>query len=96
MLNALLGSLGLGGEIAPPGMAPMAAQLPDSLARMGRQVAELVEHTQRVMRDAPLRRREFWAKADPTSLASWAATTEWYRDYFHKEVIGELPHPPCR
>ncbi|HUW61143.1 MAG TPA: hypothetical protein VMZ06_09065 [Candidatus Bathyarchaeia archaeon] len=71
--------------------SPVALRLPDSNARMKRQVGELVEHTQRLMRESPLRRAEFWEKADASSLETWQATTAWYRDYFHKEIIGELP-----
>jgi len=70
---------------------PVALRLPDSNTRMKRQVGELVEHTQRLMRWSPLRRAEFWGKADATSLDTWQASTQWYRDYFHKEIIGELP-----
>jgi dienelactone hydrolase len=61
--------------------------------RQKSQFAELVEHTQRLMRDAPKRRKEFWAKADPKTVVNWVETSKWYRDNFHKEVIGALPEP---
>ena len=89
-LAVFLNALHVETNTAPP-TAPQAMRLPDANSRMKRQVWELVEHTQRLMRESPLRRAEFWGKADHASLDTWQATTEWYRDYFHKEIIGELP-----
>ncbi|MCG3200000.1 MAG: hypothetical protein GHCLOJNM_04529 [bacterium] len=61
--------------------------------REKRQLDQLVEFTQRLMRDSPKYREEFWSKADPSSLEAWEETSKWYRDYFWEEVIGKLPDP---
>jgi dienelactone hydrolase len=89
-LSAFQKTLAIAATQTQPAM-PGAVRLPDSNARMKRQVGELVEHTQRLMRESPRRRAEFWERADATSLETWQATTQWYRDYFHKEIIGQLP-----
>jgi dienelactone hydrolase len=61
--------------------------------RQKRQFDQLVAFTQKLWRDSDATRKAFWAKADPKSVETWEKTTEWYRDYFHTEVIGELPEP---
>jgi dienelactone hydrolase len=65
----------------------------DPSERMHRQFDQLVEHTQRLVRQSPARRTEFWAKADASSPESWKASTSFYRDYIWKEVIGRMPAP---
>ncbi len=64
-----------------------------SSERMRRQFTQLVEHTQRLVRESHLRRAEFWAKADASSPATWEASCRWYRDYLWDEVIGRCPPP---
>ena len=66
-------------------------ELVDTQDRMQRQVHELVEFTQRLMRESPQVRKAFWADADASSVASWETSSEQYRDYFWDEVIGRLP-----
>ncbi|MCP4642119.1 MAG: hypothetical protein GY851_16870, partial [bacterium] len=66
-------------------------ELPDTDARMKRQLDELVAHTQFLLHESPVRRKEFWAKADAESLDTWGKTTQWYRDYLWDEVIGRFP-----
>ena len=62
--------------------------------RQRRQVQQLVEHTQRLLRYSPPVRAEFWSKAQPAGdLESWDRQTEWYRDYLHDEIVGRLPEP---
>ncbi len=86
---------------APVSMsAPASAHLPipelpadQAAARMHRQFDQLVEYTQTLIRISPLRRREFWAKADASSIEKWNATTGPYRRYFYEEIIGKLPDP---
>ena len=92
VLSAFLEALAPGARLAPPGDPPMLAQaLPDADARMKRQFDQLVEHTQRLMRESPFRRQAFWSKADASSVEAWEKTTSWYRDYLWDEVIGCLP-----
>ena len=59
-------------------------------ARMKRQVDQLVNYTQGVIRTSELRRYAYWAKADTSSPEKWAETTEPYRTVFHEEQAGYL------
>jgi dienelactone hydrolase len=63
----------------------------DPRARMKRQVEQLVNYTQGVIRTSELRRNAYWARADTSSPEKWAETTEPYRTAFHEELIGKLP-----
>ncbi len=63
----------------------------DPRARMKRQVDQLVDYTQGLIRTSELRRYAYWAKADTSSPEKWAQTTEPYRTVFHEELIGKLP-----
>jgi hypothetical protein len=80
---------------APPSANQPVPELPAAQvsARMQRQVDQLVEYTQTLIRSSPVRRHEFWSRADPTSIESWQATTELYRKYFYQEIVGKLPDP---
>src|SRR5205085_112484 len=62
-------------------------------ARMRRQVGELVDYTQALVRKSPATRAAFWSKADRSSPERWKASTQFYRDYIWDEVIGRLPAP---
>ncbi|MBN9117903.1 MAG: hypothetical protein J0I06_01835 [Planctomycetes bacterium] len=61
--------------------------------RQKRQFDQLVAFTQKLWRDSDATRKAFWAKADAKSPEAWEKSCEWYRDYFHTEVIGKLPEP---
>jgi dienelactone hydrolase len=52
-----------------------------------------VNYTQKLWRDSDAVRKEFWKKADTKSLDAYEQSTEWYRNYFHEDVIGKLPDP---
>lgn len=65
----------------------------DPAARHKRQFDQLVAYTQKLWRNSDAVRKQFWAKADTKSLEAYERSTEWYRDYFHTEVIGKLPEP---
>jgi dienelactone hydrolase len=65
----------------------------DPSTRHKRQFDQLVAYTQKFWRDSELVRKAFWAKANPSTVETWEKTTEWYRDYFHTEVLGKLPEP---
>ncbi len=58
--------------------------------RFKRQFDQLVEHTQYLMRQSEFTRKEFWSKADDSSLDAWIESCRWYRDYFWDEIIGKL------
>jgi hypothetical protein len=63
----------------------------DPAARQQRQVTQLVDHTQRLLRLSHHVREEFWKKAKATSVEELQATTKEYRDYLWDELIGRFP-----
>lgn len=65
--------------------------LPDPRARMKRQVRELVDHTQGLLRTSELRRYELWKQADTKSPEAWAQSVEPLREKLWTEVIGKFP-----
>lgn len=94
-LGALLKALGGKGKLAAGTGTPVRAERPgtDTALRMKRQFDQLVNHTQRLLREAPAKREQFWAKADASSPERWRESTKFYRDYVWDEVIGRMPSP---
>jgi len=63
-------------------------------ARQQRQFMQLVDLTQRFLREAETRRQEFfWNKTDTSSLAKWEETCVDSKTYFWDDVIGRCPSP---
>ncbi|MBX7072863.1 MAG: acetylxylan esterase [Pirellulales bacterium] len=86
-------------ELVGSGDAPVASDADTAVVRPeegfyrrehARRFQELVEYTQFLMRESEYVRREFWNRADASSLENWQKSTEWYRNYFSQEVIGEF------
>ena len=92
-LTSFLAALGGGLAEKSPPLVRVSPPLPDADARMKRQLDQLVDDTQQLMRASQNVRETFWEKADYSSAEGWAESAKWYRDYFSKEVIGELPPP---
>ena len=65
----------------------------DPSKRLYSQLQQLVDHTQKLLRESVFRRKEFWSKADASSLEKWQESCKYYRDYLWEEVIGKLPAP---
>ena len=66
----------------------------DYEARQKRQFMQLVNLTQRFLREAASRRQEFfWEKTDTSSLTRWEETCEGLKACFRDEVIGRCPTP---
>ncbi|MCI0638694.1 MAG: dienelactone hydrolase family protein [Gemmataceae bacterium] len=66
----------------------------DPDARQKRQFDQLVEFTQKLLPESKHRRQEFfWSKLDTSSLDKFKKSQEPLRDYFSKEIIGQLPEP---
>jgi hypothetical protein len=61
--------------------------------RQRRQVAQLVEHSQRILRRAERIRAEFWKEAEPKSAEAWPQAVRPYKKYLWNEVLGKLPDP---
>jgi dienelactone hydrolase len=92
-LSAFVRAAGVSKPLAP--RQPPANLRPsyDVTARLKRQFHAWVEHTQRLVRQSPARRQEFWTRLDTSSPARWKETSEPYRNYIWDEVIGRMPDP---
>ncbi|MGB0072765.1 MAG: dienelactone hydrolase family protein, partial [Terracidiphilus sp.] len=65
----------------------------DASSNMQAQFNELVDFTQALIRKSPDVRREFWSRADASSIENWKDSTKHYRDFIWTELIGRLPSP---
>jgi len=93
-LAALLQALGVTRDLVPLAASPTSFRKRfDPEPRRKRQIEQLLEHTQRCMRESPERRVAFWRKADASSATAWEQSLPAYRDYFWDEIIGRLPAP---
>lgn len=92
-VRALLKSLQIEEDKAPESQPLKLDALVDADARQQRQVQELVDHTQRLLRLCFKTRDKLWAGADRSSLEKWNATAEKYRQLVWEEMIGKLPAP---
>ncbi len=93
-MDETLQALMSGGQLAPLGTLPVRnGKLPDPEARLRRLFDQVVDFNQKLVRDSPRRRAEFWAPADASSPEAWRSSTESYRDYLWSEVLGRLPDP---
>ncbi len=94
-LQAFLDALVPGARLAPSGPAPIAAPKPETPeARHLRQMRELDRHTQWLLSESPYIRQDFMKKLDTRSLENFQNTIEWYRDFFHNEVVGRFDYKP--
>lgn len=93
-LRWFLQSLDSSAALAPAG-APSRDERAgfDPAARQKRQFLQLVDFTQRLVRQSEFTRRDFFAHADSRSLESWERTIEPHRRRFWEEVIGKMPAP---
>lgn len=94
-LRAFLSCLGVAEESAASGTAdvPSASDAPDTAARQRRQVAQLIGHSQRLLRRAETIRAEFWKEAVPESAAQWPDAIRPYKEHLWNEILGKLPDP---
>ncbi len=61
--------------------------------RQQRQVRELTEFTQKLLRKSFRVRNQYWASADRSSVEKWVPTADVLRNKVHEELIGKLPEP---
>jgi dienelactone hydrolase len=93
-LARLLAAMGSSDELKPPGRSPTGRRENfDPQPRLHRQFQELVQFTQKLLRQSEFRRREFWSKANRSSLEAWVESCTYYRDHLWDEVIGRFPPP---
>ncbi|MCL4181580.1 MAG: dienelactone hydrolase family protein [Verrucomicrobia bacterium] len=93
-LVALLKSLGVDRPTLLASAPPTATQRPptDHDERQRRQLTDLVDHTQRLLRVSDQVREEFfWNQLKPNPTNDWAKACEPFRKHFHQEIIGQLP-----
>ena len=66
----------------------------DPKEREHRQFTQLVDYTQRVLRDSERsRENSFWSKLDTSSVEKYEASTKPFRKQLDEDVIGKLPDP---
>ncbi|MBL9213480.1 MAG: dienelactone hydrolase family protein [Opitutaceae bacterium] len=94
-LQALLEQLGVRAALpaVTPGTKVATSDTAASRARQQRQVAQLVEHSQALMRVSAGVRDKFWADAKPTTAAAWPAISAKYRASMWDNLIGRYPAP---
>ncbi len=91
-VTSFLTGLNIDASLQTPAKLTPHLPLADKSERQARQVDELVERNQRLVRDSPRIRDQHWKKANRSTVESWVDTTAAYRDEFYDEVIGRLPH----
>ena len=95
-LLALLNALGDSAkQLRPPGDSPTPSRAPvDSAARQHRQLQELEDYTQKLMRDSERVREEFfWSKLRAATTNNWASACAPFKQILWEEVTGRLPAP---
>ncbi len=95
-LIAFLKQLGLPVEqIRASGPIPTNLRLQiDAAARQRRQVKQLEDHTQRLLRESEdVRGSFFWNTVKANSPQDWTVAVEDRKRYFHEEVIGRFSNP---
>ena len=95
-LTALLIGLGVDGPHIDNYSVPAEPTVNDFdyEARQQRQFLQLVNLSQRFLREAASRRQQFfWDKTDTSSLTRWEETCTDAKAYFSEEVIGKCPPP---
>jgi dienelactone hydrolase len=79
----------LGGKLQTTPAAPR----PILPARERRPHEQILAHVQNLIRRSEAVRREFWARADASSVEKWQQTKELYRRHLWEEILGKLPPP---
>ncbi len=82
------------GDAAPP--PPIAADLRAGFSaadRQHRQVTELIEFTQRLLRSSHRTRDRLFSQGDRSSVDAWTKSAHGLRDHVYRELIGKLPDP---
>ena len=78
------------GELAPQAPQSLLDGF-DSNLRLQRQLEELVNFTQKLLRRSARVRDSLWSKASRKGVEEWQATAESYRQMVYDELIGRLP-----
>jgi hypothetical protein len=62
----------------------------DPSRRLQRQIHELDNHNQWLLRESSYVRAEFMKRLDTRSLDKYQQSIQWYRDYFRRNVVGQF------
>ncbi|MFN0198670.1 MAG: dienelactone hydrolase family protein [Planctomycetaceae bacterium] len=91
----LLNGMGLErNTLTPSGEIPVDLRKGDhATPRQHRQVRELIDHNQRLLRRSHHVRKAYWSDAKPTRAVAWPGVIERYRDELWDNMIGRLPEP---
>jgi dienelactone hydrolase len=93
-LAAFLRGLGVASKLKASGHLPIDGRNRfDPSMRLQRQMAQLVEFTQKCVLGSNVVRDAFWEKADRSSVDAWQRSAEPYRRYLWEEVFGKLSEP---
>ncbi len=94
-LRTFFKRLDLKSATLPDGDHPVASQVAshDPAARLARQIQEMDDHSQWLLRESPFVRKDFLKKLDTSSVEKYAATVEPYREKFRHDVIGHFDQP---
>lgn len=65
----------------------------DAASRRARQIGEIDDYNQWLLRESPYARQVFMKRLDTASLDSFRKSVSWYREYFAREVIGRFTDP---
>jgi dienelactone hydrolase len=89
-LDSFLTQLDSNARPAGIGEPPAVLKKTDAAARQSRQIAEIDRFNQLLLIESPYVRAEFMKKLNTTSVEVYEKSTEWYREFFAKEVIGRF------
>ncbi|MCX8108361.1 MAG: hypothetical protein N3G20_06110, partial [Verrucomicrobiae bacterium] len=90
-MKSLCPTVNLGGKLGPAPAWASGAGRADPWSRVLRQYREVLEDTQHLMRESEYARKQFWSRADFSSVDSFVRSAEQYRDIFRSNVVGILP-----
>jgi dienelactone hydrolase len=80
-------------KIRPSNLGPDARKNFSPQDRQQRQVRELTEFTQKLLRNSFKTRDKLFAQADRSSVEKYVETADKLRDHVYRELIGKLPEP---
>ena len=93
-LQALLAALRPEAHLAPPAAQPESLRSDfDPAPRQQRQIEEIDDHNQWLLRESPYVRADFMARLDTSSPEKYQASVEDYRRIFREDVIGRFDRP---
>lgn len=81
-------------HLAPTPAVAVDIPAPDDLIRQLRQFQEMVDYTQRLIRESTIAREALWSEAEGASVERWRTLAPKYRAMLWDDVIGRLPASP--